>query len=733
MEPVFIDNKKKSIGVLGAFGLSVGTAIGWGSFVVTGSDYLSQAGLIGSIIGILIGALLIGVIAYCYHYMMNHVPDSGGIYSFIKHTFNGDHAFLAAWFMIIIYAAILWANVTSVALFARFLFPGVFSFGYLYSVAGYEVYLGEILLCSAVLLVVGGITFLHKKISTYIAFGLVALFAAIILFVAIFAIVAERGIPISEVAFAPGKGNPFQQIMAVFAMSPWAFVGFESISHSTGSFAFKTSKTFKILLASLITSTIVYILLCQISVMAHPDAYASWYDYIANNQEAGIMGVPPFFVAQYYLGQAGVVLFGIALMAILITSIIGNIFALSNLIQRMAEDGIFPKGFAYVNKRDIPVNVRIFILAITLLAFFLGKSAISFIIDVNNFCGVVVYAYVSAAALAMGRWKRQRVPFVCGIIGVISAIIFGIANLVPLFTSAQSIAQETFIVFVVCMLLGFIFFAITLRRDEKGNFGNSSVTWVALTIISLLFSGIWIFERSKRLHAQMMDTIEEASGSGPVDIALLHQVEGQMNGKLLAGLVTLFVILSMNMIVLFFVLEMIRRKSNKQQEALVAMSVAINKDPLTGVKNNYAYIANERRIVSAVAEKTACFAIVVLDINDLKYMNDRFGHDYGDEYIRKASQIICDIYRLSPVFRIGGDEFVALLEQEDYENRDALLQQVFDVSGKNVKTKEGIVIAAGMGVYEEGKTFNEVFHEADQNMYRHKKELKKKRPTHSLR
>ena len=63
MESNYIENKKKYIGVLGAFGLSVGTSVGWGSFVVTGSDYLSQAGLLGSIIGILLGALLMGVIA----------------------------------------------------------------------------------------------------------------------------------------------------------------------------------------------------------------------------------------------------------------------------------------------------------------------------------------------------------------------------------------------------------------------------------------------------------------------------------------------------------------------------------------------------------------------------------------------------------------------------------------------------------------------------------------------
>ena len=108
----------KSISALGAFALSIGTAIGWGSFVVTGSSFVSKAGPLGSIIGLLIGMLIMGVVAYNYSYMMKKYPDSnGGIYSFAKHTLGGDHAFLIAWFLIITYAAILWANISSFSLF----------------------------------------------------------------------------------------------------------------------------------------------------------------------------------------------------------------------------------------------------------------------------------------------------------------------------------------------------------------------------------------------------------------------------------------------------------------------------------------------------------------------------------------------------------------------------------------------------------------------------------------
>ena len=508
MENTYIENKKKSIGLLGAFALSVGTSIGWGSFVVTGSDYLSEAGLLGSIIGIILGTILMAIIAYNYHYMINKVPDSGGIYSFVKYAIDGDHAFLASWFLVIVYTSILWANVTSVALFSRFLMGGIFQYGKLYTIAGYDVYFGEILLCSVVLLLIGGLTLFNKKITTSITFGLVSIFIIAIVFVSAYSLIHTPDFSISSVAYVSDK-NQFGQIMSVLAMTPWAFIGFEGISHSVGSFSFDTKKVFKVLLISLLASALVYILLCQVSIMARPEIYSSWYEYIAHNAEAGIMGIPPFYVAYYYLGNTGVAIFGIALFAIIATSIIGNIYALSNLIQRMAEDGIFPKAFTYVNKNDIPVYVQLFIIIITLFAILIGRSAIGYIVDVNNIGGVIVYAYVSISALIVGFRKDEIAAKVCGILGLIASLIFGIAHIAPIFTTAETIARETFVVFVVFSLIGFAFFAWTLKKDNKGNFGNSSIVWVGLSVMIAFFSGAWIIERSKGIHSNMLSTVKD--------------------------------------------------------------------------------------------------------------------------------------------------------------------------------------------------------------------------------
>lgn len=160
---------KNSISVFGAFALSIGTAIGWGSFVVTGSSFLCKAGPMGSIIGLLIGFLIMIVVAVNYSYMINKYPNNnGGIFCYAKNTLGGDHAFLVSWFLVITYFAILCANLSSISLFARYIFGDIFQFGFHYNIGGYDVWFGEILLPLFFIVVFGGICLLKKSISTKI-------------------------------------------------------------------------------------------------------------------------------------------------------------------------------------------------------------------------------------------------------------------------------------------------------------------------------------------------------------------------------------------------------------------------------------------------------------------------------------------------------------------------------------------------------------------------------------
>ena len=140
---------------LGAWSLAVGTAIGWGSFVFSSNMYLSEAGPMGSALGMLVGMVIMLFISRNYHYLMNRYPAAGGVYTYVKKIFGYDRAFLSFWFLGLAYLSMLWANATSVPLFFRNFFGDVFRVGYLYTIFNYEIYLGELLLTMGVILLTG--------------------------------------------------------------------------------------------------------------------------------------------------------------------------------------------------------------------------------------------------------------------------------------------------------------------------------------------------------------------------------------------------------------------------------------------------------------------------------------------------------------------------------------------------------------------------------------------------
>lgn len=152
----------------------------------------------------------------------------------------------------------------------------------------------------------------------------------------------------------------------------------------------------------------------------------------------------------------------------------------------------------------------------------------------------------------------------------------------------------------------------------------------------------------------------------------------------------------------------------------------ITKDSLTGVGNKYAFSNSEKEINKRIGKgEEEPFSIVVFDINDLKNINDTKCHDVGDEYIKKASSTICNIFKHSRVFRIGGDEFVAISHGEDYEQIDGLLKKMNIENSQNRKIG-GVQIAYGMARFENDKAVGEVFHRAGEKMQEHKTWLKAK-------
>ena len=121
------------------------------------------------------------------------------------------------------------------------------------------------------------------------------------------------------------------------------------------------------------------------------------------------------------------------------------------------------------------------------------------------------------------------------------------------------------------------------------------------------------------------------------------------------------------------------------------------------------------------------FAIIECDVNDLKVINDSFGHDMGDEYLKNCSKVFCNIFNHSPVYRIGGDEFVIILFGEQYDARSELFEKL--KASENRSPKESISFATGMADYSAqiDECVKDVLKRADTFMYIDKTKMKNKR------
>ena len=159
-----------------------------------------------------------------------------------------------------------------------------------------------------------------------------------------------------------------------------------------------------------------------------------------------------------------------------------------------------------------------------------------------------------------------------------------------------------------------------------------------------------------------------------------------------------------------------RRLARAEKEASI--------DALTGVKNKHAFQEAEERLNRQLQEQLRPeFAITILDVNDLKKVNDTAGHKVGDQYLLDACRIICDIFHHSPVFRVGGDEFAVISQGKDYQRIDQLVERVHSHNRRALR-EGGIVIACGMARWEGDESVAAVFERADFQMYGNKSKLK---------
>ena len=469
-----------------AWGMALGCMVGWGAFVMPGTTFLPIAGPLGTLIALVIGVAVMLVIASSISFLMKRNTGTGGLYSYTKEAFGRDHAFLCSWFLCLSYLTIVFLNGTALFLVIRTLFGSGVQTGIHYTIAGNEVYLGEII-TSVLALAVIGILFLVakaalQKIHTILA---LILFAAAVI-AAIFCIPhALKGNIFSS--FGTQGVSPAHGIFSLVLLAPWAFVGFEVIAFDTAHFKFPFKKTTGIFVSTLLVAAFIYIAMMLISVSSVPDGFASWSEYIRNlGSQTGLASVPTFYAAKNIMGTAGIVIMAVAAMASILTGIIGAYRATMRVLSTMAEDSILSEKF---KKTSVSI---LFIMVLSIVISLLGRNTLTWFVDLTSFGAIIAYAYTSAAAYKIAKTENNKKIRVTSMIGLIITGIFAIVQLVPKLAALEAMGSEAFLLLSLWCLLGFVFYWKTIQRSNLTDFSSMSTSGIVLFALLVYAALMWL-------------------------------------------------------------------------------------------------------------------------------------------------------------------------------------------------------------------------------------------------
>ena len=324
------------------------------SFILPG-DWIKQSGSISAAIGITIGALLMIVIAVSYGALVEHFPVSGGAFAFSYLSFGRYVSFFSSWFLTFGYICVVALNATAFSLLLKFMLPGVLEHGKLYTIAGWDVYLTEIIIATVLLL--------RLYVDYHSRGPRIGQLAILFLccdghcrIIDVFRFIFRKDFAFSNLQpLTAAHEGWFTSIIMIVAVAPWAYVGFDNIPQTAEEFSFSPNKTFKLIVYSLLAAAGTYILMIL---------YTAWLGKSGSSLNGNLWVTGA--VTKSVFGYVGLAVLAIAIIMGIFTGLNGFLMS-ARLLFSMGRSGIMPKVFSKPHHKT-PYVAIIFLVALTLIA-----------------------------------------------------------------------------------------------------------------------------------------------------------------------------------------------------------------------------------------------------------------------------------------------------------------------------------------------------------------------------
>ncbi|MFD1065634.1 APC family permease [Oceanobacillus locisalsi] len=445
--------------------IALGSAIGWGAFVQP-TTWMATAGPLGVILGFFIGALLMILIAVSYGSLIKSFPVSGGEFAYAYISLGRTHAFISGWFLTLGYICIVALNASAFALMIKFIFPRVIENIPLYQIAGWDVYLTEILVAAIVLIVFGFFNIRGTTLSGRMQFVFcMIMIGAIFILLLFVGIQPDAGFSNITPMF-PQETTAIAAIISIVAIAPWAYVGFDNVPQAAEEFDFPSSKAFKLIVFAILAAATLYSLMIITTSMVQP-----WEGVVEENHVWGTG-----YIIENLLGPIGLAILAVALTMGIFTGLNGFIISSSRLLFAMSRAKIIPKSFSKLHpKYNTPYWGIIFAVVIAILAPWFGREALMWVVDMSSIGVTIAYFYTCYAAFSLFKMKKDHTfnekkhieapkKKIIAILGMIASIIFLGLLLIP--GSPAFLGIESRIALIAWVVLGIIFYIIK-RKDLK--------------------------------------------------------------------------------------------------------------------------------------------------------------------------------------------------------------------------------------------------------------------------
>ena len=390
---------------------------------------------------------------------------SGGEFAYAYKGFGRTASYICGWMLSLGYLSIVALNATALPVLASYIFPGVFNKGYLYTIAGYDVYMGEVAIALFFIILFGIMNYMGAKSVGKLQLAMVLIMCAAVV-ISVVGTIVTGSFDASNLAPAYGAGGKTfgGGFISILALAPFLYVGFDCIPQSAEEYDFPPQKCKLLIISALIIGAVIYGLMALVT-----DCVIPWQDVLALTDASGApVKWHTGAVLEMAMGKIGVVFVAVAVCMGIFTGMNGFFMTSSRLLFGMARAKMLPAAFAKIHpKHKTPSVCIIFVMIVCCICPFFGREVIGWVVDMCSVGTAFGYFFTCAGAyILLKKYGDENDTNRIHPVVALGVCVISVAILLLLIVpgSPAFMAPQSFVALVAWIVLGVIFYFCSRKK-----------------------------------------------------------------------------------------------------------------------------------------------------------------------------------------------------------------------------------------------------------------------------